>query len=224
LLRHTTPDAKSRARRQQTTTSGARIPRLGAVAHREFRTRDAARHALDGFYGSSNRLVVRLRPAKVGWEPMKEFLKLPVLSGLIVLCVWRIRILWAHVHLTHAIVGETVNLAESESHAGFGIGRNPVAQGWAIAPAANSAEDQLVLVRSAAVEDESTVHMPIGTHNEADLYVKIVILGLQHRVWSEQGFRWASLSTARPSVRLGNNRELGDMHGDAAQVLFQVGK
>lgn len=127
-------------------------------------------------------------------------------------------------HLTDAIVGETVNLAEGESYAGFGIGRNPVAECWAITPTANRAQDQLVPVGSAAVEDEGTVHVPIGTHNEADPYVKIVIVKLQHRVWSEQGFWGPNLSTARPSVRLGNNRKLGDMHGHAVQVLFPLGQ
>jgi len=155
---------------------------------------------------------------------MKKILKLAVLPGLIFFCVWRIRILWAHVHLTDAIVGETVNLAGGESYAGFGIGRNPVAEARTIPPTANGAQDQLVFFRSATIQDEGAVHVSVRTHNEADPHVQIVILNLQHRVRSEQGFRRADISTARQSEWLENGCKLGDMGGHAAQVLFQLGK
>ena len=36
---------------------------------------------------------------------------------------------------------------------------------------ANRAKDQLVFAGPAAIEDEGTVHMPIGTHNEADAHL-----------------------------------------------------
>jgi hypothetical protein len=111
LFGHTTPDAKPRRCRQQTATSGARIPGLGAGADRELCTRDTAGDALDRLHGRGDRLVIRLGPMKVSWEPMKELLHFAVLPGLILFCVWRIRVLWAHVHLTDAIVGESVNLA-----------------------------------------------------------------------------------------------------------------
>lgn len=155
---------------------------------------------------------------------MRKILKLAFLRGLILFCVWRIRILWAHVNLTDAIVGETVNSAGAESYAGFGIGRNPIAEGRPISPAADGAQDQLVFFRPATIEDEGAVHVPVRTHNETNSHVQIVILNLRHRVWSEQGFRRADISTARQSKGLGNGYKLRDMGRHAPQVLFPVGK
>jgi hypothetical protein len=113
---HPTPDAKPRRCRQQTATSGARIPGLGIDANSAFCTCDTASDALDRLHGRGDRFVIRLGPMKVSREPMKEFLHFAVLPRLILLFfwAWRIRILWAHVHLTDAIVGESVNLAGGE--------------------------------------------------------------------------------------------------------------
>jgi hypothetical protein len=92
---------------------------------------------------------------------LKEILELAVLPGLVLFCVWRIRILWGHIHLTDAIVGETVNLAEGESYAGFGIGWHPVTECRTIPPMENGAQDPLVFVRSTTIEDERAVHVPV---------------------------------------------------------------
>jgi hypothetical protein len=149
---------------------------------------------------------------------MKKIFTLAVFPGLILFYVWRIRIVWAHIYLTDAIVGETVNLAATELNAGFGIGRNPVAEGRPIPPTAHCAQDQLVFFHSTTLEDEGAVHMSLRTDNETDPHVQVVILNLQHRVWSEQGFRRADIFTARQSARLGDGHKLGDMSRHAPQV------
>ena len=87
---------------------------------------------------------------------------------------------------------------------------------------ADDAQDQLVCVRSATIEDEGAVHASVSTDDEADPHVQIVVLNLQHRVGRKQRLRWANVSTSGHRQGLGNRRKLRDVDGHAVQALFPL--
>ena len=65
---------------------------------------------MDGFYGRSHGLGIRLRPAKIAGEPLKEIFELLALEGPVVLGtslgICGFRIVCSHGNLIAAIVGE----------------------------------------------------------------------------------------------------------------------
>jgi len=53
-------------------------------------------------------------------------------------------------------------------YAGFGIGRDAIAERWTIAPPTDRLQDDLVFVNAATVEDERAMDAAVRSHNEAD--------------------------------------------------------
>jgi len=64
-------------------------------------------------------------------------------------------------------------------YAGFGFGRNTVAEGRAITPTADGMQYCLIFARSAAIQDEGAMHASVGADNEADAYSQIFIIQLK---------------------------------------------
>ena len=71
---------------------------------------------------------------------------------------------------------------DAESYQSFGIGGNAITQSRAIAPEADGAEHDLVLLRTVAIEDKGTMHVAIGADDETHAHVQIVVFNVQKRV------------------------------------------
>src|SRR5208282_1036675 len=96
-----------------------------------------------------------------------------------------------------------------------------IAERGTISPRSDGAQNHPILVGTTSVEDEGTIDMAVGSDDEADTHVHIVVLTGQRRIGSEQGLGRTNVATFRQGERLGHGRELGDMSGNAPQVLFQ---
>ena len=64
------------------------------------------------------------------------------------------------------------------------------------------------------------MYVSVGSDNEADTHVQIVILNVEQRVGGEQSFGRTDVSTFRQGQRFRHRRELGDVRGHTAQGLF----
>ena len=73
-------------------------------------------------------------------------------------------------------------LADAESYLRFGFDGNAVTECGTIAPEADRSQHNLVLAGTAAVQDESAIYVSVGSNNEADAHVQIVILHVEQRV------------------------------------------
>ena len=93
-------------------------------------------------------------------------------------------------------------LADTESYERFGIGGNAVAECRAIAPEAHRAQHNPVFVGAAAVQNEGAMHVSVGSNNEADAHLQIVILNMQQRVRGEQGLGRTDVSAFWQGQRL----------------------
>ncbi len=111
-------------------------------------------------------------------------------------------------------------LTDAESYQRFGIGGDAVAECRTISPRADRAQNDPVFTRTTAIQNKGTVHVAVGTNNEADPHAQIVIFRLQQRVGSEQGFGWADASTFWQGEGIRHRSELGNMHGHATQGCF----
>ena len=127
---------------------------------------------MDRFRGRSHSLGIRLRPVKVAGEPLKKLFDLLAFEGLVLFwdredsdCLRSRQPHRRYCRRIHA-------LADTESYKRFGIGGNAVAECGTIAPEANCAQHNLVLVGAAAVQDEGAMHVSVGSDNEADTYVE----------------------------------------------------
>jgi len=108
LGRGSAPGTKASARRERTSADGAGAARFVRVTVcRQILCRRAATgHALDRFHGGSDRLRIRLRPAKVAREPLKKLFDLLAFGGLVLFSIVRIRLVCGHGNLIVDIVGE----------------------------------------------------------------------------------------------------------------------
>ena len=83
-------------------------------------------------------------------------------------------------------------------------------------------QDHPIGVGGAAVEDEGAEYATVGTNDEADTHVQL-ILTLQYRVGGEQSFGRTSVATF--GQRRGSDTEkFGNVRGDTAPVFFPVAR
>ncbi len=76
-------------------------------------------------------------------------------------------------------------LADAESYECLGIGGDTITECRAITPEMHGTQHDLIFAGATTVENESTMHVSIGAHNEADAHVQIVVMNIKQRVGSE---------------------------------------
>jgi hypothetical protein len=105
-------------------------------------------------------------------------------------------------------------------YAGFGIGRDAIAESWTIAPPADRLQDYLIFTNAATIEDERAMDAAICAHNEADANPLIFCIELYQRIRSDESLRRADVSTARQGKRFRDGREFGQVRREAAQLVL----
>ena len=73
---------------------------------------------------------------------------------------------------------------DAESYQSFRISGDAITESRTIAPEADGAQHHLVLLRAAAIEHKSTMHVAIGADDETHPHVEIVVLNEQERIRS----------------------------------------
>ncbi len=139
---------------------------------------------MDGFYGRSHGLGIRLRPVKTAGESLKKIFNLLACDRLILLVLgWtgRIRIVFGHGNLIviRCHCRRIRALADAESYTRFGVGGNTVAECGTISPRPNGTQNSLVFRGAAAIQDKGAMHVTVRSNNEADADVQIIGLNLR---------------------------------------------